>query len=166
MVPPKHALCLTLTLHELATNAAKYGALSPAGGKLKIVWNVSVDSGGQRLQLTWTESGVTGIDPSAAKPSFGSRLIRNAIVHDLQGSCEYDPHAFGSPLHAVVPVLRGIGMGVLSGRKIVILEDEYLIALDARDHSRTWMPRSSSRPPCRKPRSLQRWTMLISRSST
>jgi two-component system CheB/CheR fusion protein len=90
MVPPKHALCLTLTLHELATNAAKYGALSLAGGKLSIVWNVSVGSEGQRLHLTWTESGVGGIDPSSAKPSFGSRLIRNAIVHDLQGICEYD----------------------------------------------------------------------------
>lgn len=90
MVPPKHALCLTLTLHELATNAAKYGALSPEGGKLEISWNVSVDSGGQHLHLTWAESDVAGIDPSSAKPSFGSRLIRNAIVHDLQGSCEYN----------------------------------------------------------------------------
>src|SRR6202012_3467868 len=54
-LPPKHALALTLTLHELATNAAKYGALSDRGGKLSVTWVLSVDSVGRRVAIDWEE---------------------------------------------------------------------------------------------------------------
>jgi two-component system CheB/CheR fusion protein len=87
-LPPKHALTLTLTLHELTTNAAKYGALAHDGGKLEISWIVSVDSAGRRLSLNWAETGVPGV-PSKVKPSFGTKLIKSAVVHDLQGKCEH-----------------------------------------------------------------------------
>lgn len=88
-LPPKHALSLTLTLHELATNAAKYGALAHEGGKLVIDWIVSVDAAGQCLTLRWVETGVPGISSNDVKESFGTRLIRNAVMHDLQGTCDY-----------------------------------------------------------------------------
>lgn len=88
-LPPKHALSLTLTLHELATNAAKYGALAHKGGKLEIQWVVSVDATGRQLRLQWIESGVTGITAGGIKQSFGTRLIKSAVVHDLQGACDY-----------------------------------------------------------------------------
>jgi two-component system CheB/CheR fusion protein len=88
-LPPKHALTLTLTLHELATNAAKYGALAHADGRLSIDWMVSVDGAGRRLVLKWVESGVPSI-AADAKESFGTRLIKNAVVHDLQGHCDYE----------------------------------------------------------------------------
>lgn len=88
-LPPKHALTLTMTLHELATNAAKYGALAHPDGKLNVEWVVREDGAGRRLTMTWTETGFCG--PAAAvKESFGTRLIRNAIVYDLQGQCEYE----------------------------------------------------------------------------
>jgi two-component system CheB/CheR fusion protein len=90
LLPPKPALTLTLTLHELATNAAKYGALAHEGGKLEIDWMVSVDSAGQELTLDWRESGTPGIGLQEVKESFGTRLIKNAVVHDLQGSCEHE----------------------------------------------------------------------------
>lgn len=88
-LPPKHALSLTLTLHELTTNAAKYGALAQQGGKLEVTWVVSVDAAGRQLTVRWVESGVTGISPADIKPGFGTRLIKSAVAHDLQGTCEY-----------------------------------------------------------------------------
>jgi two-component system, chemotaxis family, CheB/CheR fusion protein len=93
MLPPKHALTLTLTLHELATNAAKYGALAHEGGVLEIDWMVSVDGSGRELTLNWNESGVPRIVPEEVKESFGTQLIKNAVVHDLQGRCD---HRLGS----------------------------------------------------------------------
>jgi len=88
-LPPKHALTLTLTLHELATNAAKYGALAHKDGKLKLDWVVSEDGAERRLTFKWVESGVPGVSPAGFKESFGTRLIKNAVVYDLQGRCEY-----------------------------------------------------------------------------
>ncbi|WP_161829733.1 chemotaxis protein CheB [Steroidobacter agaridevorans] len=88
-LPPKHALSLTLTLHELTTNAAKYGALAHEGGKLAIDWIVSVDAAGRCLTLRWVETGVPGLSPEKVKESFGTKLIRNAVSHDLQGTCDY-----------------------------------------------------------------------------
>jgi two-component system, chemotaxis family, CheB/CheR fusion protein len=89
MLPPKHALTLTLTLHELATNAAKYGALAHEGGRLDIAWMVSVDGAGRDLTLNWRESGVPLVASESVKESFGTRLIKNAVVHDLQGQCDH-----------------------------------------------------------------------------
>jgi two-component sensor histidine kinase len=89
-LPPKHALTLTLTLHELATNAAKYGALAHDGGRLQIDWMVSEDGAGRRLTIKWEETGYRGPLPDQMKQSFGTRLIRNAIVYDLQGRCDYE----------------------------------------------------------------------------
>jgi two-component system, chemotaxis family, CheB/CheR fusion protein len=88
-LPPKHALTLTLTLHELATNAAKYGALAHDDSVLSIDWVVSDDGSGRRLTLNWTETGPPRFTPSGARESFGTRLIKSAVVHDLQGRCEH-----------------------------------------------------------------------------
>jgi two-component system CheB/CheR fusion protein len=88
-LPPKHALSLTLTLHELATNAAKYGALAHQSGRLAIDWVVSVDSAGQCLTLHWVETAVPDMPPADVKESFGTRLIKSAVAHDLQGTCDY-----------------------------------------------------------------------------
>ena len=88
-LPPKHALSLTLTLHELATNAVKYGALAHQQGRLTIEWTVNVDAAGRRLEIHWVESGVPGIVPGTFKESFGTRLIKSAVAHDLQGTCDY-----------------------------------------------------------------------------
>ena len=103
MLPPKHALTLTLTLHELATNAAKYGALAHESGTLAIDWMVSVDGSGRELTLNWRESGATGIGPKGVKEGFGTRLIRNAVVHDLQGRCDHALSTGGLCCTVVVP---------------------------------------------------------------
>jgi two-component sensor histidine kinase len=70
-LPPKQALALSLALHELATNAAKYGALSRPEGRVELRWQAQ---DGQ-LSLNWRESG----GPPVVAPSrrgFGSRLLQ------------------------------------------------------------------------------------------
>jgi two-component sensor histidine kinase len=79
-VLPSQALALSLALHELATNAAKYGALSRPEGRIALRWKVEDD----RLDLNWQESGGPLVDPPARR-GFGSRLIENALSRDLDG---------------------------------------------------------------------------------
>jgi two-component sensor histidine kinase len=102
-LPPKHALTLTLTLHELATNAAKYGALAHAGGRLSVEWMVNVDGNGRRLTLHWIESGVPKIVLTEVRQGFGSRLIKSAVSHDLQGKCDYRLEAGGLTCTLTLP---------------------------------------------------------------
>ena len=78
---PRAALALALALHELATNAAKYGALSEQHGKVLISWKIAED----RLRLQWKERG----GPPVQEPSgrgFGSRLIERGLAADLGGA--------------------------------------------------------------------------------
>ncbi len=67
---------LTLVLHELATNAAKHGALNSSNGNIRIEWHI--DSG--RLELSWKESGGPTIGGPPARIGFGTKLIRNTIA--------------------------------------------------------------------------------------
>ncbi len=88
-LPSKHALSLTLTLHELTTNAAKYGALSKVGGTLDINWLVTVDGSGREITINWQEAFASPINLNQLVESFGTRLIKNAVVHDLRGACDH-----------------------------------------------------------------------------
>jgi two-component system, chemotaxis family, CheB/CheR fusion protein len=79
------ASTLGMALHELATNAAKYGSLSVPSGTADIVWGQSDDAKlGRRLHLTWTERDGPPVHPSA-KPGFGTAFITRAAEYDLQG---------------------------------------------------------------------------------
>ena len=102
-VPPKHALTLTLTLHELATNAAKYGALAQKEGRLSIDWLVVEDDSQRLLKLNWVESGVHRPSSAAVKEGFGTRLIKNGVVYDLQGTCDYQLTEDGMYCRLAVP---------------------------------------------------------------
>jgi two-component sensor histidine kinase len=79
------ALALGMTFHELATNAAKYGALSAPAGRVEIVWTVVTDeTRSRRLNLRWAErNGPTVAAPLAR--GFGSRLIEQSITQQLDG---------------------------------------------------------------------------------
>jgi two-component sensor histidine kinase len=84
VVGPHQALALVLGLHELATNAAKHGALSRPGGRVEA--RLHADAGGRVLRLDWTESGgppLSGDAPS--QRGFGTRLLERALAHDLGG---------------------------------------------------------------------------------
>lgn len=101
-LPPKHALAMTLTLHELATNAAKYGALSNKGGTLHISWLVNLDGDGRRLMLDWREKCEQPCVPPKSE-GFGMQLIKNAIPHDLRGRCEHTTTPEGVRCKITVP---------------------------------------------------------------
>lgn len=82
---PRHALAVGMVFHELATNAAKHGALSQTCGCVHVSWRRDND----RLHLEWRERG----GPTVAPPSrrgFGSRLIKAAVENELQGQAEVD----------------------------------------------------------------------------
>jgi two-component sensor histidine kinase len=72
------ALALNMALHELATNAAKYGALLDSRGRISIKWTPHPDRSGF-IRLIWTESGGPRVSPPAA-PGFGTRLLDRAFV--------------------------------------------------------------------------------------
>lgn len=81
---PKVALSLGMTLHELATNASKYGALSVEPGRIAICWSTASVGGKASIEFTWQESGGPPALPPARK-GFGSRLIEQGLAHELGG---------------------------------------------------------------------------------
>jgi len=78
---PKMALAMGMALHELATNAVKYGALSNEAGTISIEWTLSTD---QRLRFKWQESGGPPVRPPRHR-GFGSRLLERGLAYDLNG---------------------------------------------------------------------------------
>lgn len=88
---PRVVLAMSLALHELATNAAKYGALSVPSGRVTIGWTVDVTND-RRLELRWQEhDGPPVVAPN--RRGFGSRLIEDVLAAELQGTVEmhYEP---------------------------------------------------------------------------
>ncbi|KAA2237576.1 sensor histidine kinase [Salinarimonas soli] len=86
---PRVAVPMGLAAHELATNAAKYGALSVPEGCIRVSWRVSDDEAGPRLHLVWKETGGPRVTPPARK-GFGSRLLQQGIARDLDGETHLD----------------------------------------------------------------------------
>ena len=86
---PRFALALAMTLHELSTNAMKYGALSRDGGRVDIVWAVAGHKGARELCLDWQERGGPTVSPPT-RSGFGSRLIEQSVVQDLGGRVAID----------------------------------------------------------------------------
>jgi PAS domain S-box-containing protein len=81
------ALSLTMVISELATNAAKYGALSHPGGALTVKWRVSTEDRPE-LSLEWTERGGPAVEPPA-RQGFGVRLIHRCVERDLEGEIDF-----------------------------------------------------------------------------
>jgi two-component sensor histidine kinase len=84
---PKKALALGMAFHELASNAAKYGAFSNASGTVHVSWTISPDD--RRLKLRWEERG----GPQVAQPErrgFGLRLIEFGLAREISGQVELD----------------------------------------------------------------------------
>ncbi len=102
-VQPRAAVILALVLHELTTNAAKYGAISVPGGALDIYWRIQGAGAEAKLIVDWTESNGPKVTPPTRR-GFGSRLLELAIARQLNGSVEtsFDPAGFRARLN--IPV--------------------------------------------------------------
>ena len=89
------AEALSMALHELATNADKYGAYSVPGGLVKITWDVGGTGADAEFVLRWTESGGPLV-PQNGQPGFGTRIIRDVPSGRLRGEVEteYAPQGF------------------------------------------------------------------------
>ena len=79
-VTPKQALALTIALHELGTNAMKYGALSNQNGRITLAWSVADGA----LHMNWRENGGPPVSPPT-RSGFGTRLIERSLSNDLGG---------------------------------------------------------------------------------
>jgi PAS domain S-box-containing protein len=98
LLKPNAAQLFAVVCHELATNAAKYGALSVASGRVAVTWTIH----DQRLDLKWTETG----GPSVAVPTrrgFGTRVIGKMIAHG-NGELRTDWRREGLSCEVVMPI--------------------------------------------------------------
>jgi two-component system CheB/CheR fusion protein len=87
---PKAALALGMVLHELATNAAKHGALSVERGRVRVAWSVAGEGAAARLVLRWSEEGGPRVRQVPERRGFGSELIERQLRHDLGGAIEVE----------------------------------------------------------------------------
>jgi PAS domain S-box-containing protein len=104
-LPARTAVVLGMVVHELATNAVKYGALSSPEGRLRLSWCVREQdtSGEQMLSLSWREDS----GPKVTRPErmgFGSRLVKQAITHELGGEVEVDFTVNGVHCSIAIPL--------------------------------------------------------------
>ncbi|QXQ05039.1 GAF domain-containing protein [Sphingosinicellaceae bacterium] len=145
ILTPKASLSLSLAVHELATNAAKYGALSRAGGRVNVSWQRLGDG---ELRLVWTERGGPPVEEPKRR-GFGSRLIERALALDTAGTstirfepagvvCEITLPAAAvfrltdsEPAPRVIePVAAVIADNLLASRpRILVVEDSALIVM-------------------------------------
>lgn len=93
---------LALVLHELATNAAKYGCLSCTEGELVIRWILQ----GENVDLLWTESGGPNIESPPIFEGFGSQLSQRSIAGQLGGTLEREWRPEGLRVHMILPLSR------------------------------------------------------------
>ncbi|KRB52333.1 HWE histidine kinase domain-containing protein [Phenylobacterium sp. Root700] len=145
---PRAANALSLALHELATNAVKYGALSNESGRVDVRWNRIADGG---FELFWTESGGPPV-PLPTHRGFGATLLGQVTGRELNGEAEVEyrragvrarlragpaavverpetvPDAPAPRLAAAVPLVSG--STDLRGARVLIVEDAVLLALE------------------------------------
>jgi len=146
LLTPAAFTVLALVIHELLTNAAKYGALSD-GGTVAIDWHVDEDGS---LLIDWAECG----GPPVIAPTrrgFGSTVIERSIPYDLGGHAEVNYRLAGLEAHFCVPSAHVASVlpdlvggerpvsvaaavpGLLKGRSVLLVEDNMIIAMDGED---------------------------------
>jgi PAS domain S-box-containing protein len=107
---PETATAMALGLHELATNAAKYGALSTPEGRVSLTWALDGEGAARRLRLTWREGG----GPEVATPAqrgFGSRLIERGLAHALKAEVRLAYHVTGVVFTLAAPLNESLSEG-------------------------------------------------------
>lgn len=106
VLKPKAALALAMMFQELASNAAKFGALSNETGHVEVAWRIETGPQGKQVRLRWQERGGPPVSPPGHK-GFGSRLIERMLAQELDGevSLSYEPG--GAVCEIVMPMPAG-----------------------------------------------------------
>ena len=145
VLTPKSALALSLALHELATNAAKFGSLSAVAGRVAVRWHIRDDGG---LGLRWTESGGPVVAPPTRR-GFGSSLIERALALETGGRATIHYKPGGVVCEVVLPKSSLVELSVMppvapeptsltaeneldalpAKPKILIVEDSFLVLI-------------------------------------
>ncbi|MBU2342112.1 MAG: CHASE domain-containing protein [Alphaproteobacteria bacterium] len=110
---PNDALSLGLALHELATNASKYGSLSTEGGLVSVTWELAADN---LARLHWVESGGPPV-PQQRHRGFGTDLIEKIVAHELRHPVELDFAPEGVRCTLLVPVRERSAFEIRAKRK-------------------------------------------------
>ena len=147
VLTPKSALALSLAVHELATNAAKYGAFSTTAGKIEVNWVIASGGG---IEICWRESGGPAVLPPTRR-GFGSTLIERALAMETSGGATISYAATGvvcdvslpassiSPIsvNAAFPEVRATGVvlasAVVDAYRVLIVEDSFLVVMALED---------------------------------
>ena len=108
LLQPDIAQAMAIALHELATNAAKYGALSASEGRVQVAWSLGPD---ERLVVSWTETGGPLVKPPT-RPGFGMRVMEKMIQGQLKGEMHFDWRAEGLACEIALPGVRGLSKQV------------------------------------------------------
>ncbi|MEZ5933575.1 MAG: GAF domain-containing protein [Alphaproteobacteria bacterium] len=147
LLEPQAFSTLALVMHELMTNAAKYGALCDSSGRVQVTWDVDAEGD---LRLRWVEQGGPPVQ-APKRRGFGSTIIEHSVAFDLKGESRVDYALSGVRVELKVPaahvrqideeMVRALKAkdaeetssdGGVSGR-VLLVEDTMIIALDAED---------------------------------
>jgi light-regulated signal transduction histidine kinase (bacteriophytochrome) len=146
LLHPPAFTCLALVMHELMTNALKYGALSD-NGRVVIGWHQDEDGS---LMIDWREIGGPPVTPPERR-GFGTTVIERTLPHDLGGDAEIHYRLGGVEAHFCIPSRHVAGVAqedegresyltptdkmtrMLAGKTAMLVEDSMIIALDAED---------------------------------
>lgn len=147
---PKAVEVLSLAFHELATNALKYGAFCVADGRLAVSWTTAEKRGVPWLRVNWVEAGAPLREPPTRR-GFGRELIEARIPYELGGRGEIDIGPEGLRCQLEFPLNEGesiletdapqpatifggmldmTGAPDLTGRTVLVVEDDYYMATD------------------------------------
>ncbi|WP_407519558.1 HWE histidine kinase domain-containing protein [Methylobacterium oryzisoli] len=106
---PRAALAFVMALHELATNAVKYGALSVEAGRVIVSWEIVDGLAPERLRLRWEELGGPAVTPPT-RTGFGSRMIERALASEIAGTAAIAYRRQGIVFTAEAPLAELMGL--------------------------------------------------------
>lgn len=148
---PDAVQALSMVVHELATNAAKYGALSRPGGQVAVSWRLAQEAGQWRFELDWAERGGPPVAAPTGRAGFGTTVIATTVRGHLDGTVRTTWEHEGLHCAISAPASRALATpaqggpttghdtaahdtptpeaNMLAGCRVMVVEDEPLVAL-------------------------------------
>ncbi|WP_062018119.1 MHYT domain-containing protein [Aureimonas sp. AU4] len=100
----REALAIGMVFHEMATNAARHGALADPQGRVEVSWRLERGAEGEFLRLDWHELGTAGETPAPRGPGLGLRIIGRSIEGELGGQARMESHPGGIRWRLQIPL--------------------------------------------------------------